>query len=279
MTMPKISVIIPLYNKEAIIERSLQSVLSQNYDDFDVIIVNDGSTDHSMDIVRRIKDPRIVLIEQENGGPSKARNTGIKNAKGEWIVFLDADDELLPGALKRFGRLIREHTDANFFACPYYCFNGHETLVKYPSKEGRLENPYKAHFLNTYFNRTGSFTCKKKLAEVHSFNEGLRRYEDLEAWFRMYKDSIIYLHSEPSMVVNTSFVAASHSRKNIDEDFVGHLSFKGKSFWERMCLFKLYLGERAYYEGQIDKKYPTLKYRYDLLLLYKIINLFSKTSN
>ena len=93
-----ISVIIPLYNKEPIIERSLQSVLSQDYDDFEVVVVNDGSTDRSADIVRSINDPRIRLIEQENGGPSKARNTGTKNARGEWILFLDADDELLPGA-------------------------------------------------------------------------------------------------------------------------------------------------------------------------------------
>ena len=76
-----ISVIIPLYNKEPIIERSLQSVLSQDYDDFEVVVVNDGSTDRSADIVRSINDPRIRLIEQENGGPSKARNTGTKKAK------------------------------------------------------------------------------------------------------------------------------------------------------------------------------------------------------
>ena len=97
-----ISVIIPLYNKEPIIERSLQSVLSQDYDDFEVVVVNDGSTDRSADIVRSINDPRIRLIEQENGGPSKARNTGTKSARGEWILFLDADDELLPGALNYF---------------------------------------------------------------------------------------------------------------------------------------------------------------------------------
>ena len=110
-----ISVIIPLYNKEPIIERSLQSVLSQDYDDFEVVVVNDGSTDRSADIVRSINDPRIRLIEQENGGPSKARNTGTKNARGEWILFLDADDELLPGALNYFSQRTTTVSDADMF--------------------------------------------------------------------------------------------------------------------------------------------------------------------
>ena len=104
---PKISVIIPLYNKEKIVERSVNSVLSQSFKNFELIIVDDGSTDNSFEIVNNIKDDRIRLMRQENGGPSKARNTGAKRACGEWIVFLDADDELLPCALKVFILLIK----------------------------------------------------------------------------------------------------------------------------------------------------------------------------
>lgn len=103
-----ISVVIPLYNKEASIAQSLKSVLSQEYDDFEVVIVDDGSTDGSVDVVEAMNDPRIRLIKQENGGPSKARNTGVKNAKGEWILFLDADDEMFwispyPGSYRADG--------------------------------------------------------------------------------------------------------------------------------------------------------------------------------
>ena len=94
-----ISVVIPLYNKEASIKQALMSVLSQSYQEFEVVIVDDGSTDNSVAKVEEIQDSRIRLIRQENGGPSKARNTGVKNAKGEWILFLDADDELLPNAI------------------------------------------------------------------------------------------------------------------------------------------------------------------------------------
>lgn len=115
-----ISVVIPLYNKEASVERSLRSVLSQDYDDFEIVIVDDGSTDRSAEVVRAIKDKRIVFIQQENGGPSKARNTGVKNAQGEWIVFLDADDELQTGALEHFYGLTMQYHEVSFFCCEFY---------------------------------------------------------------------------------------------------------------------------------------------------------------
>lgn len=265
-----ISVIIPLYNKEAIIERSLKSVLSQDYGDFEVIIVNDGSTDHSMEIVRSIQDPRIVLIEQENGGPSKARNTGIKHAKGEWIVFLDADDELLPNALSHFRALIEDYPKATMIVCPFYIDNG-VTRKLWRLKASWQVNPFKTHFFDVFYTRTGNFICTKELLHKHSFNEHLRRYEDFELWFRLYKDAIIYVSSRPSLVVNAKHAEASSARKDIKEDFVGHLDFSDKSFWEFMCLYKLYLSERPHYKGQTEKLYPTLKYRFDLLLVYKLL--------
>lgn len=110
-----ISVVIPLYNKEASIAQSLKSVLSQEYDDYEVVIVDDGSTDGSVGVVEAMNDPHIRLIKQENGGPSKARNTGVKNAKGEWIYFIDADDELLPGALEFFAQNIEKHKNVDIF--------------------------------------------------------------------------------------------------------------------------------------------------------------------
>ena len=97
MQDPYISVIVPLYNKEDSIESTINSVLNQSYNNCELIIVNDGSSDRSVEIVRGINDNRIVLIEQNNGGPSKARNTGVTNSHGSWILFLDADDELMPG--------------------------------------------------------------------------------------------------------------------------------------------------------------------------------------
>jgi len=267
-----ISVVIPLYNKEPIIEKSLYSVLSQDYDDFEVVVVNDGSTDRSAQIVKEIDDSRIRLFEQENGGPSKARNTGVKNAKGEWIVFLDADDEFLPGALNYFSALINLHRSYNFFACPYYSYNGVNRQLCFRYHEGELTNPYKASFKGLFLPRAGAFICQKDLLLSNPFNEKIRRFEDLEMLYRIYHKASIYLGTTPVMVVNQEFAAASIGREDIQEDFLGHLFFYGKSFWEKMCLYKFYLGERPYYWEQCNKLYPNLAKRLDILLLSKLLS-------
>jgi glycosyltransferase involved in cell wall biosynthesis len=98
--LPAVSVIIPLYNKGPHIARALKSVLSQTTKNFEVIVVDDGSTDDGAEVVGKFYDPRIWLIQQENQGVSAARNRGIDSAKGELIAFLDADDEWLPEFLE-----------------------------------------------------------------------------------------------------------------------------------------------------------------------------------
>ena len=146
-----ISVVIPLFNKEASIKQSLMSVLSQSYQDFEVVIVDDGSTDNSVAKVEEIQDSRIRLILQENGGPGKARNTGVKNAKGEWVLFLDADDELLPDALNGFNELMNEHKKANVIDCVQTVQFGKKTWNEPHDLVGYSKNPYK----DWYFHKIG----------------------------------------------------------------------------------------------------------------------------
>lgn len=266
-----ISVIIPLYNKEPIIERSLRSVLLQDHDDFEVIIVDDGSTDGSADVVRSTADSRIVLINQENRGPSSARNTGVGHSHGEWVLFLDADDELLPGALRQFAELTKENTECNFFASPFYNNGSKERTLMFPYKKEYVKNPYKGHFFGSFLPRTGTFICKKDLLVRHPFNENIRRFEDLELLFRLYNDAIVYTDSQPSLVVNINYAAARNARKDIKEDFLGHLDLNGKSFWEKMCLYQLFLWERLHYPEQCKKLYPSLYKRWDLYLIYQLL--------
>ena len=96
---PRISIIVPCYNSARTIERTIHSVLMQNCVDWELILVDDGSSDDTAQRIRSIPDRRIHLIQQENRGPSAARNNGINHASGDWICFLDSDDMLLPRAL------------------------------------------------------------------------------------------------------------------------------------------------------------------------------------
>ena len=102
MNKEKVSVIIPAYNAEPFIERAIDSVLSQTYKNVEIIVINDGSTDKTEQKVKAYieKYENIKLISTENGGVCRARNIGIETASGEYISFLDADDELLPDALE-----------------------------------------------------------------------------------------------------------------------------------------------------------------------------------
>jgi len=120
MASPQISVIIPLYNKRETVERALRSVLAQTIQEFEVVVVNDGSTDGGADVVRSINDPRIRLIEQPNAGVSAARNRGIAESKHDLIAFLDADDEWLPEFLQTIVELHARYPRCGVFATGYY---------------------------------------------------------------------------------------------------------------------------------------------------------------
>jgi glycosyltransferase involved in cell wall biosynthesis len=109
---PKVTVIIPTYNRAHLIKRAIKSVLNQTFQDFEIIVVDDGSTDNTEEVVKSFNDLRIKYIKhQKNLGASAARNTGIKNSKGEYIAFLDSDDEWLSEKLERQIKIFEETKD------------------------------------------------------------------------------------------------------------------------------------------------------------------------
>ena len=272
--LPAVSVIIPLYNKEIIVEKALRSVLQQTFKGFELIIVDDGSTDNSLNIVKSIKDERITLIKQENGGPSKARNTGIKAAKSHWIVFLDADDELTPTALHDFIRLSKENCNADIINCTTYIRHiGSIKRIDHKST-GFIKNAFKYWFYGGLMPGTGHSMFRTKLLKENLYDERLRRYEDAELLFRILKKGKLYNYNIPTFFVNTLYSCASKARKDVSEDLFGHLVFKDKGIWEKLCLYKLYLEERKNYPKDADRLYPHLRKEYDLLLLYKVLKWF-----
>ncbi len=188
-----ISVVIPLYNKELLVGDTIRSVLNQTLQDFEIVVVDDGSSDNGPEIVRNIKDPRIRLISQRNAGVSAARNKGIKEANGEYIAFLDSDDKWLPDYLEQMSELIHKHPEADVFGCRYK-FNdefGSErpTIVRYlnfESRDGILENYfYVASNSDAPLWTSATVAKREALLEVGGFPEGIVSGEDLLTWAKL----------------------------------------------------------------------------------------------
>ncbi|MBL7215321.1 MAG: glycosyltransferase family 2 protein [Phycisphaerae bacterium] len=116
--MATVDIVIPLYNKQTTIERAIESIIKQTYQDWHLIIVDDGSTDNSFQVAKQFTDPRITFIQQENRGPGAARNEGLNKASSEYIAFLDADDQWYPGYLENGLKAIR-NSDVSFVGTFY----------------------------------------------------------------------------------------------------------------------------------------------------------------
>ncbi len=200
-----ISIIIPLYNKEKFIAQTLQSVLEQTYTNFEVVIVNDGSTDNSSNIVKSITDNRIKLLSIKNSGVSVARNIGIKNAKNSWIAFLDADDYWAPTFLQEIVTVIKKHPENKIFATG-------RSLV-YSNKTTRYKNEHLPKDGTTsklnYFkvisnalppiNSSNSVIHKTLFEEKGYFNPEQKQHEDHDLWMRLcVNEKVVFINKNLS---------------------------------------------------------------------------------
>jgi len=118
--MATISVIIPLFNKAKYVTRAIDSVFAQTYQDFEIIVVDDGSTDGGPQLVQKYRDSRLRMVRQQNQGPGSARNRGIKESMAPYLAFLDADDEWLPHFLSRYLEALRTNPDCDYVVGPYF---------------------------------------------------------------------------------------------------------------------------------------------------------------
>lgn len=188
-----ISVVIPLYNKEQSIASTLQTVLKQTYQDFEIVIVNDGSTDYSVEEVTKVTDPRIRLIHQKNAGVSAARNRGIEEAKGEYIAFLDADDEWKPDYLKTQYELTQKYPECSIFACNYEFKDTQgkvtPTIIRkltFKGEDGILSNYFEVASCSHPPLWTSAVMIKKNVIQsIGGFPVGIKSGEDLLTWARL----------------------------------------------------------------------------------------------
>jgi glycosyltransferase involved in cell wall biosynthesis len=189
--MPFFSVVIPLYNKEKYIQNTLQSVLNQNFADFEIIIINDGSTDESEAIVKQFQDTRIRYFITENCGAGAARNTGIDQAIAPYIAFLDADDLWFTNHLEELKKLIYEFPNAGIYTTRYKLeFKNGSTMV--PKFNG-LTRDYKGYVADYFYSTQNnslvtSITCaipKTIFETIGNFNTSITSGQDNDMWLRI----------------------------------------------------------------------------------------------
>jgi len=229
---PFFSVVIPIYNKAPHIARSIGSVLSQTFKDFELIIVNDASTDGSIEEVKKFNDSCICLLHREKPGPGgyAARNLGIKEAKGQWIAFLDADDEWYPNHLEKLYELSVKFPEIYFLGCGWQSqYNG----IKKENAFVKEFNSNKTMIITTAgFLKYSllkkqpvwtSVVCIKKTSPVASdlfpANSGAKRGGDRYAWLKMisfhkkmaWSNHIGAIYHQDSVSMVTKISTGDHS--------------------------------------------------------------------
>ncbi|MDA3901197.1 MAG: glycosyltransferase family A protein [Spirochaetes bacterium] len=195
-----ITVIIPVFNRENIIERAVQSVLNQTFTDFSLFIVDDGSTDATKKICEKFTDPRIILISQENKGVSSARNLAIAQSRSHYVAFLDSDDEWLPGKLQ---------ADCNFMKDNPMCeiFQSQEIWYRYGKRVNQKKHHQKKcgkifkESLEQCMISPSSVVVKRDLfSEFGLFDEKMQVCEDYDLWLRITPFREVGLIDTPTII-------------------------------------------------------------------------------
>ena len=220
----KFSVVIPLYNKEHYIEATIQSVLNQTCTDFEVLVVDDGSRDNSLALARKFESERVRIIPQENQGVSVARNTGILNAQGEFICFLDADDEWRPDYLATIDELTVKYPESAIFVTAYAVNMGNGKInysTRLEPETGCLPSYWLTLAKGYDFVWTSATTMRRDtLMEAGLFKPGEKIGQDLDMWARVARINPRVAYSN-HICVNYNRAAEANARTRVRVAWAG----------------------------------------------------------
>ena len=209
--MPEVSVVVPLYNKGPYILRALNSIANQRYRDFEVIIVNDGSTDNSPEIAESFPDSRFRVLHQKNAGPGAARNRGIAEVRGRLIAFLDADDQWFPEYLENAVRSFGEVPNLGALAQGYADGPGYHPVGPLFYERGLREGlaavadqgPLMLHYMVVYMNSQSTVARTDVVRKYGGFYEHRCTYgEDSFLWLKVLLNEPVMFTLEPAMMIH-----------------------------------------------------------------------------
>ena len=279
--MPKFSVVIPLYNKEEFIENSLNSVLSQTFQDFEIIIIDDCSTDRSLSMVKQFTDKRIKIIEHpKNKGLSASRNTGIKTANAEYIAFLDADDLWKPGFLEKIEFLIENYPQASLFATKYDVLLKNNKILEHQFQiNGFTNHGIVSNFFGNNLNQSifyPSCLCvqKKVFDAIGLYNESINYSEDVDFNIRSQAE-FKFAYSEEALVTYLRVSGNQITQSGLDGKTIPDYDFYEEKFKDRNDI-KKYLDFQRFTKGKQYKLSGDKKNYTNLVSKIDFNNLTSK---
>jgi glycosyltransferase involved in cell wall biosynthesis len=276
---PLVSIIMPTYNAEKFISKSIQSVLNQTYQNWELIVVNDGSKDNTSKVVESFDDKRILLIKQKNSGVSKARNIGIKNAKGAYIAFLDSDDLWLKKKLEIQVNYMLNHPNIVLSYTYYNSFVGDDTVVK-----NKQLYPFKINNLNErllVFNFIATLTVMVKsdvLKDIGGFDTQLFGPEDWDLWIKVsQKGNIGYINQNLALYREHDGGISKSKARQLEEEYKVLLRHVLKSENQRlikyaMWFYNLKLTNFYFSQGDI-KSFLSFYMQMIRLLPFKVENI------
>lgn len=295
------SIVIPLYNKEQTIATTIQSILSQTFKMFEIIVINDGSTDGCVEVVENINDSRIRLIHQENQGVSVARNKGIELANYDWVVLLDGDDLKHPESLSEYALYIEQYQHINIFSTGYSIINPKSKdryQNKYLPKDGETEVIDYIECIGAGeppINSSNSAFRKSLLLESGGFIKGQRNYEDHELWLRIYKENDIVFINKDLTSIRRDLIGTA--RQNIisvldlqrylqtiiltKNSLNGKKLFHFKKFYYKYCMF-IFNRIRFHYnqeEIRLILRLMRVLLVWPIYIALKLLRLFTKKKN
>jgi glycosyltransferase involved in cell wall biosynthesis len=259
--MPFFSVIIPLFNKESHISNTLNSVYLQTFEDFEVIIIDDQSTDESVKKVNQLKNNKTFIFQNEEKGVSQARNLGMKKAKGDYFAFLDADDEWMPNHLQDLYQLIKDHPNCGLY-CTNYTFDyGNEFTVKtvFPTLpknkywKGIVDNYFLASLNNRIAWTSAVVIPKEAYINIGGFDIKFSSGQDTDYWTRIALNYPVSFTKEATVLYNLKA-----------ENRISNIAPSSRSF---MTFEKFIIEEKT---NTSLKKFNDM-YRAELAIKHKII--------
>ena len=284
---PLVSVIITTYNHGCYLSKSIKSVLNQTYDNIEIIVIDDGSTDDTSEIIKDF--PKVVYHYQENGGLSNARNSGIDICRGEFVVFLDADDWLFPQGISANLQYMKQYPDLAFVSGSYF-----KVFVEKNSLTLNVVTVNRDHFKHflqgNYVGVPAAVMYRRSILDKFRFDESIKSCQDYDIYLNISRHHSVLHHggiiagyrlhsnnmsSNSPLMLKEALEAIERQKRGLNKDEL-KACIKGKEglinlytkliYWDKLKRFKV--------KASKEEQWTLLKYNPNLYLRYLLNYLF-----